>query len=317
MDVVRQLLATPPALCVARCGRLAWQAWNRFAEDYCLLLAAALSFYGLLSLIPLSFLGLWALSRWFGPDEAYRMAVQLVRQNIPLGADVLIGQMNAVRHGSASWMTGSLWGLLPLVWASSQFYETLERIMSAGWAGRPLRGYLARKSLALLTLLCAGVFFGASLLATTTLAALQHWQLRLFGITAPEFPRLWHLAMTALPFVLSITLFFLLYKFLPNAKVPGMLALKAATVAGVLWELSKSSFARFISRETTYQNLYGPLTNVVVFMLWIYVSALILLLGAEFAAAYHFDESEESRRAEALPQGTGEESTPAEPAGEG
>jgi membrane protein len=312
MDILRRLLATPPARCGARCGRLAWQAWNRFAEDYCPLLAAALSFYGLLSLIPLCFLGLWALSHWFGPDEAYRLVVQLVRQNIPLGAEVLIGQMNAVRHGSASWMTGSLWGLLPLVWASSQFYETLERIMTAGWAGRPLRGYLARKLLALLTLLCAGLFFGASLLATTTLAALQHWQLKFLGITAPEFPWLWRLAMAALPFVLSITLFFLLYRFMPNAKVPGMLALKAATAAGVLWELSKSGFARFISREGTYQNMYGSLTNVVVFMLWIYVSAVILLLGAEFAAAYHFDERAEGRPGGALPGESFLEPTPAE-----
>jgi len=68
---------------VVRFGRLAGQAWKRFAQDYCHLLAAALSFYALVSLIPLCFLMLWTLSHWFGPKEAYRMVTQIVHQHIP------------------------------------------------------------------------------------------------------------------------------------------------------------------------------------------------------------------------------------------
>jgi len=66
-----------------RFGRLAWPAWIHFCQDQCLLMATALSFYGLVSLIPLCFLLLWAMSHWFGPEEAYQMVSQLVHQHIP------------------------------------------------------------------------------------------------------------------------------------------------------------------------------------------------------------------------------------------
>lgn len=291
------LLTNPVVRRLLRFGRLGWQAWEQFALDYCMLLAAALSFYGLFSLIPLCFLGLWELSRWFGPEQAHRMVAQLVRQYVPQSADILIGQVEVIRQGSDRWMTGSLWGLLPLAWAGSQFYETLERILTAAWAGRPLRGYFHRKLITLLTFLCAMLFFGVSLLVTTALTTITRLDIKILGVAARDFPWLWKLVSTALPFVFSVATFFLLYKFLPNATVPTGLAFKTAAIVGVLWEFSKSRFADFIAREEMYQHFYGSLTGVVVFMFWVYFSAIMLLLGAEVAAAYHFERSEDGRGA--------------------
>ena len=289
------LRTNPLSRRVRRFGRLVWQAWLQFAKDYCLLLAAALSFYALVSFIPLCFLALWALSRWFGPEEAYRMVVQLVHEEIPQAADVIIGQVDAIRQASARWMTGSLWGLLPLVWAGAAFCETLERILTAAWAGRPLRGYLQRKWVTFLTFLCAALFFGASMLATAALNTTARLDIKVLGLSPHDLPSLWNLLGALLPFVLSVIMFFLLYKFLLNASVPTGLALKAAAFAGVAWEFSKILFARFIARHQTYEHLYGSLTGVVVLMLWVYFSAVILLMGAELAAAYHFDTGAQRR----------------------
>lgn len=286
------LITNPFSRGLLRFCRLGWKAWNQFAEDYCPLLAAALSFYGLISLIPLCFLGLWELSHWFGPAAGHRMIAQLVRQNVPEASGFLLGQVDAIRKGSDQWMTGTLWGLLPLVWAGSQFYETLERILTAAWAGRPMRGYFHRKLVTLLTFLCASLFFGVSLLVTSALTTITQMDIKVLGVGPKDFPWLWKLAATGLPYVFSVAMFFFLYKFLPNAKVPGMVAFKAAAVTGVAWEYSKTLFASFVAQEKTYQHLYGSLTSVVVFMFWLYFSAVILLLGAEFAAAYHFDGGE-------------------------
>ena len=89
-------------------------------------------------------------------------------------------------------------------------------------------------------------------------------------------------------------MFFLLYKFLLNANVPSNLAFKAALVAGVLWEVSKGLFANLIEASAAQRGLiYGSLTGVIVLMFWIFVTGIILLLGAELAAAYHFAEEEE------------------------
>ena len=138
----------------------------------------------------------------------------------------------------------------------------------------------------------------ASLFITAALSFLQQLDFHLLGLSPPDFSWFWRLMARVLPFIFSVTMFFLLYKFLPNAKVPGRLALKAATFAGVLWELSKTYFTRHITQGETFQHLYGSLTGVVVLMFWIYFSAAILLLGAEFAAAYHLDENPENPLAE-------------------
>jgi membrane protein len=244
----------------------------------------------MISLIPLCFIALWILSHWFSPEQSREMIAELVHRQVPQAAEVLLSQVKVIRHGGQQWMTGSLWGLIPLIWSGAQFYETLERILTAAWARRPLRGYLHRKLVTFLTLLCATLFFGVSLLATSTLAAVMHLEIKVLGVMPRDFPWLWKLTGQALPFLSSVLMFFLLYKFLPNTKVPGWLAFKAAVVAGIVWEYSKSVFSRFVAQEELYQHLYGSLSSVVVFMFWIYFSAVILLLGAELAAAYHFDE---------------------------
>ena len=246
-----------------------------------MLMAAALSFYAVVSLVPLCVIGLWFLSRFVGVDQAYYFMSRLVEQYVASGSDRIMSELDLIWQQGSTLLTGGLLGLLPLVWAGLGFYETLERILTEAWAGQPLRGFLHRKLVTLVTFLCAFLFFGASVATSTFLASLK-----LGWFYQPS--------SALLPFVLSVAMFFLLYKFLPNANVPSNLAFKAALVAGVLWEVSKGLFANLIEASAAQRGLiYGSLTGVMVLMFWIFVSGIILLLGAELAAAYHFAEEGE------------------------
>ena len=122
-----------------------------------MLMAAALSFYAVVSLVPLCVLGLWILSRFVGVDQAYYFISRLVEQYVASGSDRIMREVDLIWQQGSTLLTGGLLGLLPL-WAGLGFYETLERILTEAWAGQPLRGFLHRKLVTLATFLCASLF---------------------------------------------------------------------------------------------------------------------------------------------------------------
>jgi len=78
-------------------------------------------------------------------------------------------------------------------------------------------------------------------------------------------------------------MFFLIYKIIPDQKVHVKSALQAALVTGLLWELTKHLFTWYVVHIARYSNLYGSLNSLVLFVLWIYYSSTILVVGGEFA----------------------------------
>jgi membrane protein len=88
--------------------------------------------------------------------------------------------------------------------------------------------------------------------------------------------------------VVTIILFTVLYKLLPNTKVPVMEALTGAVLAGVLWEVAKFGFAHLLP-YFHYDLLYGSIGAGVALLSWVYLSSVIMLFGAQFTALLHRD----------------------------
>jgi membrane protein len=83
-------------------------------------------------------------------------------------------------------------------------------------------------------------------------------------------------------------MFLVLYKALPNTHVSWRAAVLGALVADVLWQTTNMLYSLYVSdlARGQYSVIYGPFGAVILFMIWIYLTALILLVGAELAAAY-------------------------------
>jgi membrane protein len=79
-------------------------------------------------------------------------------------------------------------------------------------------------------------------------------------------------------------MFFLIYKIAPNRRIPFLIALKATFVAGILWEVAKQLFGWYILHLGRFSVVYGSLATVAIFLLWIYYTAAIFLLGGEIAS---------------------------------
>jgi len=94
-----------------------------------------------------------------------------------------------------------------------------------------------------------------------------------------------------LPYLLIITAFTFFYIFVPNKKVKLTSALIGGTAAGILWEVTGWAFASFVAESTKYTAIYSGFAILIMFMLWVYLSWLILLVGANIAYYHQHPES--------------------------
>jgi membrane protein len=84
----------------------------------------------------------------------------------------------------------------------------------------------------------------------------------------------------------EVLLFWLVYRWLPNARVRTLATLAGALLAGLLWEGAQWAFRWYLtSGLTDYGAVYGTLASVIALILWAYLTGLILFVGAEFSAA--------------------------------
>ncbi|HUL57449.1 MAG TPA: YhjD/YihY/BrkB family envelope integrity protein, partial [Usitatibacter sp.] len=104
---------------------------------------------------------------------------------------------------------------------------------------------------------------------------------RLPGVPAPASI----LLLQGLPFAVSAAAFFLIYRLIPHLVVPWRHALAGGVVAAILFEVAKQGFAFYVAHAPMYNMVYGTFAAVPLFLLWIYLSWLIVLFGAELAAA--------------------------------
>ena len=93
-----------------------------------------------------------------------------------------------------------------------------------------------------------------------------------------------HIAMRVFAIAASIAIFFLIYKVLPNGKVPARQVLPAAVAIGMLWEIAKYLYI-FALPYLDFKEVYGPFAISVSLMFWAFISGLLLLAGAHLSAA--------------------------------
>jgi membrane protein len=146
-----------------------------------------------------------------------------------------------------------------------------------------VRPFLHRQGVAVGAFIAAGALLGLATVLSVVASALGRMTETVAGL--PVAPALIALA-DSLPFLLSIGVFLLVYKFIPPVDVPWRVAfVLGAGVAGA-WELLRRVFTVFISSSGIYRDLYGPLSSLMLLLVWVYASATIILYGAELGAAW-------------------------------
>ena len=155
---------------------------------------------------------------------------------------------------------------------------TIDHAINAIWRAPRKRPLLVSLTAYLLILTFGPVFIGASVAITTYLMSLPA---RLPGVPVAASM----LLLQGLPLAVSTAAFFLVYRLIPHLTVPWRHALAGGVAAAVLFDVANKGFALYVAHAPTYNVVYGTFAAVPLFLLWIYLSWLIVLFGAELAAA--------------------------------
>lgn len=250
---------------------------RRWGEDRCQQIAGALTFTTLLALVPLIAVVAAVVSAMpYFEDAMVQVKVFLLMNLVPeIAGKVITVYMVQFTEAAGRLTTVSLIALLAM---AIMMLFTVDRSMNAIWRvdrHRPL--WLSMTGYA--TLLALGpVLIGVSLWATSWLVAAS-----LARIAMPS--QVETLALRIVPLAVSAFAFFLVYRIIPNRHVPALHALAGGILAAALFELMKSMFAAYIRAMPTYRLVYGAFAAIPIFMLWVYLSWMVILFGAEFTAS--------------------------------
>ena len=179
-----------------------------------------------------------------------------------------------------------------LLWSGRAFFATLAEVLNSVWPGAEERTFLQNQIVLWSTFLGAGVLWLLSM-ASSFLITTINWLLQYLPEVFRDALPWIAIASRGTSFLLSVVMFWLMYRFLPHVtgERSKRLVWVAAFVAALGWEIAKIAFAQFLGNLDRYQATYG----VVLTMMWIYFSSVIILLGAEGVAAF-----EETRAAMSL-----------------
>jgi membrane protein len=264
-------------------GLSAWRGFLGFYNGDNLTYAASISYYALLSLFPFFMLAL-AILGGATADEAKRSAVMLfVLRYFPTRFDFITGQLDSFRTGQ---LKIGVAGTLALVWGALGVFGAVSTAVNYAWGVEKQRSFWKHKLFSFLMLSVAGtMFLVALLLISATRVVSATW----FAGVLANFPGLAVLRSltirnaTTLLFILVVGLIFY---FVPNAKVRFRDVWIGALVTGLLWKGTLEVFAWFVRDMSRFTRINGSIAAVVVFLMWVYVQAVILLYGVEFTAAY-------------------------------
>lgn len=264
---------------IARLGRLLWAALRKFDRDKGFFLASALAFSMLLSVIPLCLLLLSILGSWLSSDKD--VADHLVKylqifspSTDPESMGSLVG---LVRHRRIV----GLVGLAGLAWTSTMVFGSLRISLNVVFGVARGRGTLRALGVDLLMILISGSMLISSMLLTSWISVLQRFGARFLPEVGPLAA---FLLKYPVPLFFTMLMCFMVYQIAPNRKVPVLPTLKAAFFTALLWEAAKQLFGWYVLHLGRYSLVYGSLSTAAIFILWIYYSAAIFLVGAEVAA---------------------------------
>jgi len=272
-----------------------WKAWParllravtvavvEFFKDDCTLRASSLTFYTLLSIVPVCAV-MFGIAKGFGFDKLLEMELmeQLAGQEQVLER-ILGFSRKLIENTKGGLMAGV--GVVMMFWAAIKVLGNIEVALNAMWDIRKQRtwwrrfsDYLGVMILSPILLIVAG---GATVFIRTQVSAITG-KFAIAGVMGP-------LVLEALklsPLILICTLFTLIYMAMPNTRVPFKPALGGGIIGGILFQIVQAVYIEFQVGIANYNAIYGSFAALPLFFVWVQTSWTLLLFGAELCYAF-------------------------------
>lgn len=268
--------------------RFGFRVIERFIFDKCIQRASALAFASLLAIVPMVALG-FSIFTSFQAFDAVSGHVRdlLLEYLIPASQQAVEEYLGSVADKTAAI---SVFGVLALLFTATALLNTAEEAFNDIWRITRARAWLSKFVTFWATLTLAPILIGASLSITsyfTAMPILRH--------VAEGAGYLSHLPFL-LPWVMSSLALTTLYVVLPNTTVPFRYAFVGGLIGGAMFEWTKIGFAFYITEIANYEKLYGALSTLPIFLIWLYLAWVVVLLGSEIAFCMQHPEQSTRQR---------------------
>lgn len=267
---------------IVKVTRIALASIRGFQEDNCALKASALTFYSLLSIVPVLAVA-FGIAKGFGFQENLEteLSQKFVEQKEVV--DKLIDFSYKALQNTQSGVIAGV-GLIVLFWTVLKLFSNIESSFNSIWKVKKPRSFARSFSdyLAMM-LFCPIFFFASSSISVFILTQITDIS-KTRGIWDTVSPVV-YLALHIFPLVLSWLLFTALYSIMPNTRVPLKYAFIAGVFAGTAYQIVQSLYIKFQIGLASYGAIYGSFAALPLFLIWLNTSWWIALGGAEIA--YH------------------------------
>ena len=261
------------------------ETYKEWSDDGASHLAAALSYYTALSIAPLLVIVILAVGLILGNQQNARTEILNQIQNVmgTQGAEFIKAAIDNAKRPSTATLAGLL-SLATLLWGSTNLFNELQTSLNTIWdvklkPGLGIWATLKERFLSFLLVLGTGFLLLVSLILSAALSLVATY----FNRLLPGGEWIWQLINLVVSFGVITLLFGLIYKILPDAEINWHDIWLGAAVTALLFTIGKYLLGLYLANAGS---AYGAAGSLVVFLIWVYYSAQILFLGAEFTQVY-------------------------------
>ncbi len=246
---------------------------KRFDEDSCLTTAAALSYTTLLSLVPLAAVILAVLTAFPAFQHLTSEMQDFIFSNfVPATGEIVQDYLQQFTD-KASELSGP--GIIFLILTALFLMNTIDAALNRIWRVRRNRNFLTKFLIYWAVLTLGPVLLAVSIVLTSYLTSLP-----LLAESA-TISGMMHFLLTWLPLLATTLALTMLYVIVPNLTIPLYIGISGGVLAALLFEAAKKGFTLYVASVPTYATVYGALSVIPIFLVWMYISWTIVLLGAE------------------------------------
>lgn len=280
-------------LCISYFMRICYLTIQGFIQDKCALRAASLTYYSLMGIVPILALA-FAIAKGFGYQEMLEneLITRFSEQKIAI-EKLIVFSKNVIDKTKGSLL--ALLGILITGWSLIKVLNHIESAFNQVWGVKKQRSIKRKFSDYFAMMLIGPVFFVVASSVTVFIVS----KLTAFIESLPLYTNLIAFFLFLLklaPFVLIWILFTFIYLFMPNKRVPFLSALIGGVVAGTAYQILQWFFIYFQIGVTRYSAIYGSFAFLPLFLIWLQLSWLVVLAGAEICFSIDHVESYEQEK---------------------
>jgi membrane protein len=279
------------------------ETFNKFGEDRALRLSAALAYYAIFSIGPFLLIVVGIAGLVVGNESVRQQVDNYLRGTIgPQATGIVDSMMNAQKPGTK--LITTIVGIVAVLLGAGGVFGQLQDALNTIWQvkpkpGRGIKGLMRDRFLSLTMVLGSGFLLLISMVLSAALAA----STKAIGhiLSLPT----WAGAAFDLIFSFAVitTLFAMMFRFLPDVRVPWRNVWGGAMGTALLFTIGKFLLGFYLGREST-ASAYGAAGAVVIILMWVYYASIILFIGAEFTQVYtHMSGVPITPTSEAVPVG--------------